>query len=147
MFAAYAGLPPVRLLTLDPGHFHAALVQKQMYPRVAPEVNVYAPEGPDVTLHLKRIEGFNTRSEKPTAWKTEVYKGEDFLQRMVQEKKGNVVVISGNNAKKTRYILESVKAGFNVLADKPMAITPADFELLKEAFMVAAEKRLLLCDR
>jgi predicted dehydrogenase len=33
-----------------------------------------------------------------------------------------------------------LEAGFNVLADKPMAITPADFELLKKAFAVAKEK-------
>ncbi len=145
-FAAYAGLPPVRLLTLDPGHFHAALVQKRMYPRVAPEVHVYAPAGPDAALHLKRIEGFNARAEEPTAWKTAVYTGDDFLQRMLAQKKGNLVVISGNNAKKAQYILESVKAGLNVLADKPMAITPQDLELLEEAFKVADEKKLLLCD-
>ncbi|MCL2104454.1 MAG: PmoA family protein [Kiritimatiellaeota bacterium] len=145
-FAEYAQLPPVRLLTLDPGHFHAALVQKQMYPRLSPEVNVYAPEGPDLEMHLKRIDGFNTRADAPAAWKTEVYRGDDFAQKMIQEKKGNVVVLSGNNAKKTQYILDSVKAGFNVLADKPMAITPQDFDLLKEAFAVAAEKKLLLYD-
>ena len=28
-------MPDVRLMTLDPGHFHAALVQKEMYPGVA----------------------------------------------------------------------------------------------------------------
>ena len=27
---------PFRLITLDPGHFHAALVQKSMYPDVDP---------------------------------------------------------------------------------------------------------------
>ncbi|MCL1919610.1 MAG: PmoA family protein [Kiritimatiellaeota bacterium] len=145
-FAEYAGLPKIGLLTLDPGHFHAALVQKQMYPRLAPEVNVYAPAGPDVEMHLKRIEGFNTRADAPTAWKTAVYRGDDFAQKMIQEKKGNVVVTSGNNAKKAQYILDSVKAGFNVLADKPMAITPADFALLQEAFKIAAEKKLLLYD-
>ena len=36
----------VRLMTLDPGHFHAALVQKEMYPGVATVVHVYAPLGP-----------------------------------------------------------------------------------------------------
>ena len=30
------------LVTLDPGHFHAALVQKSMYPDVSPVVHVYA---------------------------------------------------------------------------------------------------------
>jgi predicted dehydrogenase len=37
---------------------------------------------------------------------------------MIAEKKGNVVVLSGNNAKKTEYILKALEAGFNVLADK-----------------------------
>jgi len=34
----------VRLMVLDPGHFHAALVQKTMYEEVCPDVYVYAPE-------------------------------------------------------------------------------------------------------
>jgi hypothetical protein len=34
---------PFRLITLDPGHFHAALVQKFMYADVDPLVHVYAP--------------------------------------------------------------------------------------------------------
>jgi predicted dehydrogenase len=65
---------------------------------------------------------------------------------MIQEKKGNLVVLAGNNANKTRYILESVKAGLNVLSDKPMAINPANFEMLKEAFQVAKEKNVRLYD-
>ena len=33
----------IRLITLDPGHFHAALVQKTMYDGVSRTVYVYAP--------------------------------------------------------------------------------------------------------
>src|SRR5262245_4532373 len=55
----------VKLITLDPGHFHAALVQKSMYPQVSPEVHVYAPVGPDLDLHLGRINDFNSRTENP----------------------------------------------------------------------------------
>ena len=51
----------VKLITLDPGHFHAALVQKTMYPHVSPAVSVYAPPGNDLDQHLKRIESYNTR--------------------------------------------------------------------------------------
>ncbi|HSH20869.1 MAG TPA: hypothetical protein VLA03_10465, partial [Draconibacterium sp.] len=58
----------VKIMTLDPGHFHAALVQKSMYDQVDPVVHVYAPEGPDVEDHLNRINGFNTRAENPTSW-------------------------------------------------------------------------------
>jgi hypothetical protein len=44
----------VRLITLDPGHFHAALFQKEMLPGIARQVHVYAPFGPDLLLHLNR---------------------------------------------------------------------------------------------
>ena len=136
----------VRLITLDPGHFHAGLVQKFMYEQVDPVVHVYAPEGPDVTDHLSRINGFNTREENPTQWEEKVYAGDDFLDKMLAERAGNVLVISGNNAKKTQYILAGVEAGINVLADKPMVIKPEDFDALKTAFEKADENGVLLQD-
>lgn len=136
----------VKIMTLDPGHFHAALVQKNMYDQVSPEVFVYTPEGNDLKEHLKRIEGYNTRSENPTAWKEKVYTGSDYLEKMLSEKPGNVVIISGNNRIKTDYIKKSVEAGLNVLADKPMVITADKFTVLEEAFKVAQEKGVLLYD-
>ncbi len=144
--AAAASAAPVKLITLDPGHFHAALVQKTMIEGVDPEVHVYAPAGPDLDRHLAMVEGFNKRADKPTQWQEKVHAGPDYLAEMLRDKPGNVVVISGNNAKKSRYILECVKAGLNVLSDKPMAITPADFKLIEEAYQVAAEKKLILLD-
>lgn len=136
----------VQLITLDPGHFHAGLVQKSMYPQVSPVVHVYAPVGPELNDHLKRIEGFNTRAADPTHWDEKVFTGTDFLERMVKDKAGNVVVLAGNNARKTEYIDRAVAAGFNVLADKPMAITPANFTLLQKAFKQAAKNKVLLYD-
>jgi hypothetical protein len=56
---------PVQIVTLDPGHFHAALVQKTMYDDVDSVVYVYAPEGNDLKLHLDRINGYNSRAESP----------------------------------------------------------------------------------
>lgn len=136
----------VKLVTLDPGHFHAALVQKSMYPNVDSVVHVYAPEGPDVKLHLDKIDAYNSRTEDPTRWKEVVYKGSDFLEKMIAEKAGNVVIMAGNNQKKTEYILKSVEAGFNVLADKPMVIDRKNFELLKQAFEKAKANNVLLYD-
>ena len=136
----------IRLVTLDPGHFHAALVQKTMYDDVDSVVHVFAPEGDDIKLHLGRIDGYNSRKDSPTHWKEVVYVGSDYFEKMIAEKPGNVVVIAGNNAKKTKYILQSLDAGFNVLADKPMAIVPDDFDSLKKAFQVAKDKDLVLYD-
>lgn len=136
----------VKIMTLDPGHFHAALVQKSMYEQVDPVVYVYAPEGAEVQGHLALIEGYNTRAENPTSWQEKVYTGPDFLEKMLAEKPGNVMVVAGNNAKKTDYILKTVQAGINVLADKPMVIAPEEFPKLEEAFRIAGEKGVLLYD-
>ncbi len=136
----------VKLINLDPGHFHAALVQKQMYNLVDPEVFVYAPDGPELEDYLNRVEGFNTRTDQPTGWKENVYRGDDFLQKMIEDRPGQVVIISGNNARKTDYILQSVEAGLNVLADKPMVIFPGELHKLEKAFEVAREKGVLLYD-
>lgn len=136
----------VHLVTLDPGHFHAALVQKSMYPDVDSNVYVYAPEGNDLQYHLDRVNGYNTREDNPTHWNEVVYKGPNFFEKMIAEKKGNVVVLSGNNQKKAEYILKSLQNGFNVLADKPMVIQSNDFSVLQQAFQTAKEKNLLLYD-
>jgi predicted dehydrogenase len=144
--AADTPAPTVRLVTLDPGHFHAALVQKTMYPQVDTTVHVYAPASDDLTEHLKRISGYNARSENPTHWQEVVYSAPDFFSRMLRDKAGNVVVIAGNNLRKTEYISASIDAGFNVLADKPMAIDTANFQRLEQAFAAAHQKGVLLYD-
>jgi len=64
-----------RLITLDPGHFHAALVQKKMVTSVSPEVHIYAPDGPDLDLHLERVSSFNSRAENPTNWDLKIHTG------------------------------------------------------------------------
>ena len=136
----------VKLITVDPGHFHAALVQKIMYDQVSPEVHVYAPQGPDYLQHLDRIKSYNSRPVNPTSWNEIVYTGPDFFEKMITENAGNVVVLSGNNRKKAEYIIKSINAGLNVLADKPMIISPDDFPSLESAFTAAGEKGVLLYD-
>jgi predicted dehydrogenase len=140
----------VQLITLDPGHFHAALVQKFMLPGVNPEVLVFAPEGDDVAQHLKRIEGFNARADNPTHWVEKVETGPDYLKKAVLATLGGnshtVVIISGNNARKTEYITAFINAGTNVLADKPMVIRPENFRQLEADFATAKEKGVLLYD-
>ena len=69
----------VRLMTLDPGHFHAALVHGEMYPEVAPRVDIFAPVGPDLVAHLHRLAAFNRRAARPTSWAWEVHAAPDFF--------------------------------------------------------------------
>ena len=166
-FACVAGIAhaqgkerTVQLITVDPGHFHAALVQKFMLPGVRPEVLVFAPEGDDVVQHLKRIEGFNARAENPTHWVEKVETGPDYLKKAVFATSGGnshpsasrgaarstVVVLSGNNARKTEYITAFINAGSNVLADKPMVIKPEDYARLEADFATAKKKGVLLYD-
>jgi len=121
-------------------------VQAAEYPQVDPTVHVYAPDGPDLEQHLKRIDAYNTRADKPTHWQEDVCRGPDFLQRMFDEKKGNLVIISGNNSRKADYILRSIQAGYNVLSDKPMVIVPTDLAKIEQAFAEAKKRGLLLYD-
>ncbi len=136
----------VRLMTLNPGHFHAGLVQKYDYPQVDPVVHVYAPDAQEVETHLALIERFNTRAEAPTRWESVVYRGDDYLERMLAEKPGNVMVVAGNNARKIEYIQRAVDAGINVLADKPMVIHPDQFAALEATLASADAQGLLVYD-
>lgn len=137
---------PVRLMTLEPGHFHAALVQKEMYPDVSPRVHVYAPLGFDLREHLKRIEGFNTRKQDPTAWELEIHTDADSLARMLKDRPGNVVILSGRNRGKIDRIKASVEAGLHVLVDKPWVIREEDFPKLEATFAAATARKLIAYD-
>lgn len=134
------------IMTLDPGHFHSALVQKNMYPEVDSHAFVFAPEGDEVKMHLEKIEQYNNRSENPTHWNEVVYTGPDFAEKMFSEKPGNVMIVAGNNQKKTNYILRAVEEGLHVYADKPMAINGANYQTLVKAFETADKNDLLIYD-
>ena len=136
----------VRLMAVDPGHFHAALVQKEMYPGVSERVDVYAPLGPDLTEHLNRVAAFNRRTERPTTWAVEVHAGPDFFQRMLGERPGNVVVFSGRNRGKIGQIVASVNAGLHVLADKPWILKSDDLPMLAAALADADARSVVAYD-
>jgi len=109
-------------------------------------VYVYAPAGQEVDAHLALIDKYNTRSDQPTKWKEQVYEGPDYLSRMFKDRSGNVVVIAGNNQRKMDYIQAAVDSGFNVFADKPMIIEPADLPRLAAAFETAKKNKVILYD-
>jgi predicted dehydrogenase len=136
----------VRFMILDPGHFHAALVQKEMYPGVSPRVDVYAPLGPDLVDHLGRVSRFNLRAQNPTSWQVEVHTGPDFLARMLEEHPGNAVVISGRNSGKIERIQASLDAGLNTLVDKPWILEASDLPKLEHALETADTRALVAYD-
>lgn len=136
----------VRLVTLDPGHFHAALVQRETYAGVNRRVHIYAPLGPDLVAHLSRIAGFNNRKVNPTCWEVEVHAGPDFLERFVRERPGTVAVLAGRNRRKIDYLRTALDAGLHVLADKPWIVTAADLPKLEEALSVARRNGLVAYD-
>ena len=65
----------IELVVLDPGHFHASLLQKNALAAVNDTVRVYAPEGVEVKQYLNNIHSYNQRTESPTAWEEEAYIG------------------------------------------------------------------------
>ena len=136
----------VTFMVAEPGHFHAALVLKSMYPGVDSSVYVYAPDGPELSDFKKRVEGYRTREADPAKWNLKTVIGADYFGRMLKEKPGNVLVLAGNNERKTEYIGRAIESGLNIYSDKPMAINAGDFAILEQAFKKAEEKGLLLYD-
>jgi Putative oxidoreductase C terminal domain len=134
------------LIIVDPGHFHAALAQKEMYPNVAERVHVYAPVGPDLVDYLTRIARFNRRAEAPTQWRLEVHAGGDFLDRMAHEKPGDAAIFAGRNAEKIDTIARAVEAGLHVLSDKPMIIRRDQLPALATVLETASAKGLIVLD-
>ena len=135
-----------RLIIVDPGHFHATLLQKDMYPWLDPRVSLYAPLGPELLDYLGRVAAFNNRKENPTSWELEIHTSADPMAAMLRERPGNIVVFTGKNRAKIDRILAALQAGLNVLADKPWIIASADLPKLEDALRIAREKKLAAYD-
>ncbi|MCS6865331.1 MAG: putative oxidoreductase C-terminal domain-containing protein [Gemmataceae bacterium] len=136
----------IRFITLAPGHFHAALVQKYSRPGVHPRVHVYGPLDDDTLAHCARIARFNHRPDNPTAWELEVHACSDYLERFVREQPGNTVVLSGRNRPKIGWMEVAVANGLHVLADKPWIIEPDDFPRLQRLLHAAEQREVIVWD-
>jgi len=136
----------LRLIEVDPGHPHAAAPHSTMLTGFSDEAHIYAPLGGDLIAHLNRVAQFNQRAKNPTHWSLKVYAGQDFLQQMLLEPPGNVVVLSGRNGKKIDYIEAALRGGQNVLADKPWIIDARDLPRLEAAVRIAGDKHLIAFD-
>jgi predicted dehydrogenase len=135
-----------RILTLEPGHFHAALVMKQSNPLLDTTCYLYAPDNAATQQYLEYLKSFNTRGQQPTSWNPVWYKKKDYLQEVWKQPAGSILVLAGNNRSKTAWISEAVNRGYAVLADKPMAIDPKGFDVLEKALASAREKGQLVFD-
>src|SRR5215831_14204185 len=115
----YATMTIHRVIFYEPGHFHAALTLRVPNPRLAPDIHVYATPGPEREAFVALVESFNTRATHPTGWKLHLHDGSHLLQRVVEEGRGDFVVLAGRNNTKLETIAYLTQAGLHVLADKP----------------------------
>jgi predicted dehydrogenase len=145
---AEAETPPqnVRLVTIAPGHFHAALVQKTQLPGVSNTVHVYAEPGFDLAEHIKRVGSYNARLDAPTQWKLEIHAASDFVTRIKADRAGNVAVISGRNRGKLELVKAALEANMHVLVDKPWIIQESDLPQLAAVLKLAESKHLIAAD-
>ena len=136
----------ILLVVVDPGHFHASLVQREMYPGISPQVAVYGPLGPELLDYLNRVSAFNNRKDNPTHWELNIHTTDSAMERVVRDKPGNVAIFTGRNRGKIDKILAALNAGMNVFADKPWIISSADMPKLEQALKLADERGLVAYD-
>ena len=127
------------LIVINPGHFHAALTLREMHPNLSKDVYVYAEEGADLKSFIRLVKSFNNRKDNPTSWDLHVYAGADFLDRAVEEARGDIAIFAGKNNRKIHYIKTMHDAGIKVLSDKPLTINQRGVEILEKLLLDGAE--------
>ena len=120
------------IVILNPGHFHAALTLRERHALIDDDVHVFADDGPDVDHFLRLAQSFNERAVNPTRWTLHVYRGADYLQKMISQRPGEVVIVAGRNNEKMPLIHLLHAQGFHVLGDKPWLIESEQIGLLRE---------------
>ncbi len=141
---------PARLMVVEPGHFHATLLQRDMYPELDPRVSVYARLGPELVDYMNRISLFNLRAQDPTRWALDVHTSGSPLEEMLAAARNatgpRIAVFSGRNRGKIDAIRSSIGAGLHVLADKPWIIEASEMSKLEMAFNEAAKRGVAAYD-
>ncbi len=125
------------LVILNPGHFHAALTLRAPLPGIEQDIHVFAEDGPDVDNFVSLVHAFNDRALDPTRWTLCVYRGADYLEKLLARRPGEVVIVAGRNDEKLPLIHLLHAQGFSVLADKPWLIDSAQLGLVKEVLAAA----------
>jgi predicted dehydrogenase len=120
------------LVILNPGHFHAALTLRESHPLIDDDIHVFAEDGPDVDAFIRLVHSFNERAMNPTHWTLYVYRGADYLEALLTQRPGKVVIIAGRNNEKMPLIHLLHAQGFCVLGDKPWLIESGQVDLLQE---------------
>lgn len=135
-----------KLLTLAPGHFHAALLQRTRPACISPRAYVYGPLDADTLAHLQRIADFNHRPNDPTDWQLDIRTGPDYVQRCFREAPGHLLVIAGRNRPKIDLLEQAVATSLNVLIDKPWIIRLQDLPRLEAVLSEASLRELVVHD-
>ena len=106
----------------QPGHFHAALLLKSPNERIAADVHVYATAGDEREAFVGLIDAFNANTGHPTHWRVHIHDApseQAALDALIEERRGQAVVLAGRNDSKLRTIARLHAHGFWVIADKP----------------------------
>ena len=120
------------LIILNPGHFHAALTLRERNALIDDDIHVFAEDGPDVDSFVRLVHAFNDRPVNPTRWTLYVYRGADYLEKLLAQRPGEVVILAGRNNEKMPLIHFLHAQGFRVLGDKPWLIESEQIGLLRE---------------
>jgi predicted dehydrogenase len=124
---------PIRVIVLDPGHFHAALSLRESHPCLEDDVDVYAPEGPGLEAFCAMVETFNRREVNPTRWRVHRHVSTQPLESLLEERRGGLVILAGRNHAKAESIERLNAAGYLIFADKPWVVDGRALPFLERA--------------
>ena len=103
LFAAGDARRELRLVTLDPATFTPrSFIPAPPFRDFSRDAYIYSPVTCDGANFWASVSNLVSRSKDPAFWRFHTYNGTDFLERMLAEKRGDVVMLSGRKRPNSR---------------------------------------------
>ena len=141
-----ASAADLRLVTVDPAHFHASQLHSGPLPGFSRDAYVYAPIGSDIAGYWLSVAGWTAQSIQPDFWRFHSYTGSDYMARFEADRPGDVHMLSGPNRRKIEYLEAGIALKMHALVDKPWIIEASDFDRLRSVYDKAEANHLVIYD-
>ena len=144
--ASKPGKKAIRIVTLDPGHFHAALPHRESYPDVDRRVHVYAPLGTTCRSHQahRAVQHRAPTTPPPGGWRCTPGPTSSSGSR----RRRRATWWSSRAATGARSTTSRPRSapGYHALVDKPWVLRSEDLPKLKATLDLAEKKGRIAYD-
>ncbi|MGL4420922.1 MAG: putative oxidoreductase C-terminal domain-containing protein [Gemmataceae bacterium] len=136
----------IRLMLVEPEHWHSILCQRVLLPGIRPRCYIYGTLNPMTVRHMAALEHYASTKITPTPWEPDYRLGPDPWARFLQEQPGNAVLLAGRNDTKLQQMGLCVQQALPVIADLPWILDLDDLPKLEQLYREADLREVPILD-